>query len=131
MDNEQRKIFIEQNLVKLSKKKKLEIIIDKKLLNEVTDIVEKPNIIFCEFNKKFLDLPNEINKIMMEQNQKYFPTFDNKKNLTNKFFVVADCSDEKGFVKLGNERVVDARLSDAEFFWKKINPKVWLNKFPN
>ncbi len=119
LDNEQRKIFIEQNLVKLSKKKKLEIIIDNKLLNEVTDIVEKPNIIFCEFNKKFLDLPNEINKIMMEQHQKYFPTFDNKKNLTNKFFVVADCLDEKGFVKLGNERVVDARLSDAEFFWKK------------
>ncbi len=55
----------------------------------------------------------------MQHHQKYFPTFDHKENLTNSFFVVADNSDKKGLIKLGNERVVDARLSDAEFFWKK------------
>ena len=55
----------------------------------------------------------------MQHHQKYFPTFDHKENLTNSFFVVADNSDKKGLIKLGNERVVDARLSDAEFFGKK------------
>ena len=55
----------------------------------------------------------------MQSHQKYLPTFDKKNNLTNNFFVVSDIKDTKGFVKLGNERVIEARLSDAEFFWEK------------
>ena len=55
----------------------------------------------------------------MQNHQKYFPTFDKKENLTNIFFVVANTKDLKGFIKLGNERVVEARLNDAEFFWKR------------
>ena len=55
----------------------------------------------------------------MQQHQRYFPTFDKKNNLTNNFFIVADSIDLKGYVKIGNERVIDARLSDAEFFWNK------------
>ena len=55
----------------------------------------------------------------MQHHQRYFPAFDKKNNLTNNFFVVADSIDPKGFVKIGNERVIDARLSDAEFFWNK------------
>ena len=67
----------------------------------------------------------------MQSHQKYFPTFDNKDNLTNNFIVVADNKDSKGLIKLGNERVIEARLNDAEFFWKKIDHKTWLNKFQN
>ena len=119
IDNNVRKNKIEKELTKFSKKKNLRINIDKKLLNEVTNIVEKPKIILCSFDKKFLDIPKEIIIITMQQHQKYFPTLDNKENLTNNFFIVADSLDLKGFVKLGNERVVDARLSDAEFFWNK------------
>ena len=119
IDNELRKKKIEKELIKLSNKKNLKINIDKKLLVEVTGIVEKPRIIFCSFDKKFLKIPKEIIVITMQHHQKYFPTFDHKENLTNSFFVVADNSDKKGLIKLGNERVVDARLSDAEFFWKK------------
>jgi len=55
----------------------------------------------------------------MQHHQKYFPTFDKKGNMTNEFLVVTNKKDKKGFIKLGNERVVEARLSDAEFFWQK------------
>ena len=119
IDNELRKKKIEKELIKLSNKKNLKINIDKKLLVEVSGLVEKPRIIFCSFDKKFLKIPKEIIVITMQHHQKYFPTFDHKENLTNSFFVVADNSDKKGLIKSGNERVVDARLSDAEFFWKK------------
>jgi len=55
----------------------------------------------------------------MQHHQKYFHTFDQKENITNEFFVVANSKDTKGFIKLGNERVVDERLNDARFFWEK------------
>jgi len=73
----------------------------------------------CEFDKKFLNIPKEILIITMQYHQKYFPTFDKKGNITNEFLVVTNKKDSKGFIKLGNERVVEARLSDAEFFWQK------------
>ena len=88
-------------------------------MDEITNIVEKPKILFCEFDKKYLTIPKEILIISMQNHQKYFPTFDNKDNLTNNFIVVADKKDPKGFVKLGNERVIEARLNDAEFFLEK------------
>jgi len=119
IDQEKRKSFISNELIKLSNKKKLKINLKKKLLEEITNIVEKPKILLCEFDKKYLTIPKEILIITMQNHQKYFPTFDNKENLTNNFFVVADTKDLKGFIKLGNERVIEARLSDAEFFWKR------------
>ena len=119
IDHEKRKSFISNEIIKLSTKKKLNINLEKKLLDEITNIVEKPKILLCEFDKKYLMIPKEILIITMQSHQKYFPTFDNKQNLTNNFIVVADKKDPKGFVKLGNERVIEARLNDAEFFWKK------------
>ena len=71
------------------------------------------------FDKKFLDIPKEILIITMQHHQKYFHTFDNKGNITNEFFVVANNKDKKGYIKSGNERVIEARLNDAAFFWKK------------
>jgi len=119
IDHEKRKSFITNEIIKLLTKKKLNINLEKKLLDEITNIVEKPKILLCEFDKKYLMIPKEILIITMQSHQKYFPTFDNKQNLTNNFIVVADKKDPKGFVKLGNERVIEARLNDAEFFWKK------------
>ncbi len=119
IDQEKRKLFISNELIKLSNKKKFKINLKKELLEEITNIVEKPKILLCEFDKKYLMIPKEILIITMQNHQKYFPTFDKKKNLTNNFFVVADTKDPKGFVKLGNERVIEARLSDAEFFWRR------------
>ena len=124
IDQDKRKSFIKNELTKLSNKKNLNINFNEKLLDEITNIVEKPKILLCEFDKKFLDVPKEIIIITMQNHQKYFPAFDKKERVTNNFFVVADVKDQKGFVKLGNERVVEARLSDAEFFWKR-------NKYQN
>ena len=119
IDHNQRKKLIEKKLNEISKKKNIIIEKNIKLLNEVVDLTDEPNVIVCEFNKKFLDIPKEILIITMQYHQKYFPTFDSKGNLTNEFLVVTNKKDKKGYIKLGNERVVEARLSDAEFFWQK------------
>ena len=119
IDNDLRKKYIEKQLIKSAKSKNLRIDLNNKLINEVVGIVEKPKIILCNFDKKYLDIPKEIIIITMQYHQKYFPTYDNKANLTNNFYIIADSQDHKGLIKIGNERVVEARLNDAEFFWKK------------
>jgi len=119
LNQNQRKKFIEKELLKISNRKNLAIEINDKLLDEVTNLVNKPNIILCKFDEKFLRIPKEILITTMQFHQKYFHTFDKKGNITNNFLVVANNKDNKGFIKVGNERVVNARLSDAQFFWEK------------
>ena len=119
LNQNQRKKFIEKELLKISNRKNLSIEINDKLLDEVTNLVNKPNIISCKFDEKFLRIPKEILITTMQFHQKYFHTFDKKGNITNNFLVVANNKDNKGFIKVGNERVVNARLSDAQFFWEK------------
>ena len=119
IDQDLRKKYIEKELIKLSSKRNLKVNINQKLLDEVVGIVEKPKIIMCSFDKKFLNIPKEIITITMQQHQKYFASYDNESNLSNYFFVVTDTIDKKGLIKIGNERVIEARLNDAEFFWKK------------
>jgi len=119
IDHVLRKDFIIKEIEKISNKNNFIIEPNNKLLDEVTDIVEQPNIIVCKFDQKFLNIPKEILIITMQYHQKYFPTFDKKGKITNEFLVVANNHDEKGYIKLGNERVVEARLSDAQFFWEK------------
>ena len=119
IDQNKRKEFITKEINKATNQKKIHINVNEKLIEEITNIVEKPKILVCEFNKKFLEIPQEILIITMQHHQKYFPTFDSKNKITNNFIVVADCKDKKGLVKLGNQNVVDARLADAEFFWNR------------
>ena len=119
IDHNLRSKSIENQLNKLAKRKNLNIKIDEKLLEEVSNLVESPLVLLCKFDLKYLEIPKEILIITMQYHQKYFPTFDQKNNLTNNFLVVSNCKDIKGLVKIGNERVVEARLNDAEFFWKK------------
>ena len=119
IDQDKRKEFIIKEINKATNQKKIHINVNEKLIDEIINIVEKPKILVCEFNKKFLEIPQEILIITMQHHQKYFPTFDNKNKITNNFIVVADCKDKKGLVKLGNQNVVDARLADAEFFWNR------------
>jgi glycyl-tRNA synthetase beta chain len=119
IDHNLRKEFIIKEFQKISNKKNITIDSNNKLLSEVTDIVEQPNILICKFDEKFLSIPKEILIITMQFHQKYFPTFDKKNKITNEFLVVANNKDTEGFIKLGNERVVEARLSDAQFFWEK------------
>ena len=119
IDQDKRKEFIIKEINKATNQKKIHIKVNEKLIDEIINIVEKPKILVCEFNKKFLEIPQEILIITMQHHQKYFPTFDSKNKITNNFIVVADCKDKKGLVKLGNQNVVDARLADAEFFWNR------------
>ena len=119
IDQKQRKDLIEKKLEEISNKKNIKIKNNLKLLEEVVDLTDQPNVIICEFDRKFLNIPREILIITMQHHQKYFPAFDKKGNITNEFLVVINKQDKKGFIKLGNERVVEARLSDAEFFWEK------------
>ena len=111
--------IIEQSFSKLLKKKKLKINENPKLIDEVVNLVDSPNILLCEFDKKFLSVPKEILILTMETHQKYFPTFNDKNEITNEFLIVTNKKDLNGLIKIGNERVVEARLSDAEFFWNK------------
>ncbi len=119
LDHNQRKKFIDNALNKISASKRLNLIIKDKLLDEVVNIVDKPNVALCSFDEKFLKMPQELIILTIEYHQKYFLTYDKNNKLTNNFFIVSDCKDPMGIIKEGNENVVRARLSDAEYFWKK------------
>jgi len=97
---------------------------DDALLDEVTALVERPNVLICEFEKQFLDVPQECLILTMKANQKYFPLLDASDKLTNKFLVVSNISPaETSFVVGGNERVVRPRLADAKFFFDQDRKK--------
>ncbi len=131
IDHNERRKIIEKKFHTILKNKNINIDNNTQLLEEVVDLTDQPNVILCEFDKKFLNIPKEILVITMQYHQKYFPTFDNKGNITNEFLVVSNKKDKKGFIKSGNERVVEARLSDAEFFWKKDKSQNLVKKVTN
>ena len=97
---------------------------DEALLDEVTALVERPNVLVCEFEKEFLDVPQECLILTMKANQKYFPLLDAANKLTNQFLVVSNISPaDTSFVIGGNERVVRPRLADAKFFFDQDRKK--------
>nr|WP_315489401.1 glycine--tRNA ligase subunit beta [uncultured Rhodoferax sp.] len=97
---------------------------DEALLDEVTALVERPNVLICTFEKEFLDVPQECLILTMKANQKYFPLLDAANKLTNKFLVVSNINPEDAsFVIGGNERVVRPRLADAKFFFDQDRKK--------
>jgi glycyl-tRNA synthetase beta chain len=97
---------------------------DEALLDEVTALVERPNVLTCEFEKEFLDVPQECLILTMKANQKYFPLIDASGKLTNRFLVVSNITpDDASFVIGGNERVVRPRLADAKFFFDQDRKK--------
>ena len=97
---------------------------DAALLDEVTALVERPNVLVCEFEKQFLDVPQECLILTMKVNQKYFPLLDASGKLTHQFLVVSNISpDDASAVIGGNERVVRPRLADAKFFFDQDRKK--------
>ena len=119
LDQNKREDLIKKNIEKILKKKNLKIQDNERLLDEVTNLIDQPNILECSFDKKFLSIPKEILILTMQSHQKYFPLFTKKNEITNEFIVIANKKDDRGLIKIGNERVVEARLNDAEFFWNK------------
>ena len=128
IDHNKRLKIINRGFSKILNKKNLNINDNPRLVDEVVNLVDSPNILLCKFDKKFLSIPQEILTLTMQSHQKYFPTFDNKNEITNEFLIVSNKKDHKGLIKLGNERVIEARLSDAEFFWKKDKTKNLVKK---
>jgi glycyl-tRNA synthetase beta chain len=97
---------------------------DDALLDEVTALVERPNVLVCSFEREFLEVPQECLILTMKANQKYFPLLDASSRLTNKFLVVSNISpDDASAVIEGNERVVRPRLADAKFFFDQDRKK--------
>jgi glycyl-tRNA synthetase beta chain len=97
---------------------------DDALLDEVTALVERPNVLTCEFEKEFLAVPQECLILTMKANQKYFPLLDAQGKLTNKFLVVSNISPTDASAVIGgNERVVRPRLADAKFFFDQDRKK--------
>ena len=131
LDHDERRENIKTKLENLANTKGFKVDLDEKLLDEVTNIVDSPHVLMGKFDEKFLKIPEEILIITMKKHQKYFPVFNKNKELINFFFIVANLSDKKGLIKLGNERVISARLEDAKFFWennKKKNLVKQINK---
>ncbi|MFA7557913.1 MAG: glycine--tRNA ligase subunit beta [Hydrogenophaga sp.] len=97
---------------------------DEALLDEVTALVERPNVLVCQFEEEFLAVPQECLILTMKANQKYFPLLDAQGRLTNKFLVVSNIApQDASAVVQGNERVVRPRLADAKFFFDQDRKK--------
>ncbi len=131
LDHNERKKIILKKMNSVSKSKNYKNIINQQLLEEVVNIVENPNILLVSFDKEYLKIPHEIIISTLEKNQRYFPIFDNREKLTNYFFVIANKKDEKKLITQGNKRVVEARLSDAKFFWDKDRSKNLIKQIAN
>ena len=119
-----RRAEIVRQLTAAAQKQNLKPIEDDDLLDEVTALVERPNVLLGQFETEFLEVPQECLILTMKANQKYFPLLDANNKLTNKFLIVSNISPADPFkVVDGNERVVRPRLADAKFFFDQDRKK--------
>ena len=127
----ERRAEIEKQLRAAAAKEDLKPIDDDALLDEVTALVERPNVLTCRFEQEFLDVPQECLILTMKANQKYFPLLDAAGKLTNKFLVVSNISPADASAVIGgNERVVRPRLADAKFFFDQDRKKSLADRIP-
>ncbi len=120
----ERRAEIVRQLTTAAAKEGLKPIDDDALLDEVTALVERPNVLLGQFEEIYLEVPQECLILTMKANQKYFPLLDSNDKLTNKFLIVSNiCPADPSAVIGGNERVVRPRLSDAKFFFDQDRKK--------
>ena len=104
---------------------------DEALLDEVTALVEWPVVLEAGFEEHFLAVPQECLILTMQQNQKYFPLLDQNGKLMNRFLLVSNLqTEDPSHIIQGNERVLRARLSDAEFFYKQDQKATLESRLP-
>jgi glycyl-tRNA synthetase beta chain len=109
----------------------LKTIEDDALLDEVTALVERPNVLVGKFEETFLDVPQECLILTMKANQKYFPLLDASGKLSNQFLIVSNINPaDPSAVIGGNERVVRPRLADAKFFFDQDRKKPLESRVP-
>ena len=120
----ERRAEIVKQLNAAAAKEQLKPIEDDALLDEVTALVELPNVLLGQFEAEFLEVPQECLILTMKANQKYFPLLDANGKLTNKFLIVSNIKPaDPSKVVGGNERVVRPRLADAKFFFDQDRKK--------
>ena len=121
---EARKADIAAQLKAAADKEGLIAVEDEDLLDEVTALVELPNVLLGQYEVEFLDVPQECLVLTMKANQKYFPLVDSNGKLTNKFLITSNIkpADPRAVIG-GNERVVRPRLADAKFFFDQDRKK--------
>jgi glycyl-tRNA synthetase beta chain len=120
----ERRAEIERQLTAAAAKQNLKPIEDDALLDEVTALVERPNVLLGQFEEVYLEVPQECLILTMKANQKYFPLLDANGKLTNKFLIVSNINPaDPSAVIGGNERVVRPRLADAKFFFDQDRKK--------
>lgn len=111
---------IEDKIIEKVKDKKLKVKITPKVLDEVVNLVEFPQVMICNYPEKFLKLPKEISVTAMQSHQRYFPVEDIDGNLTNLFVVVHNgFKESEDLIKEGHKRVLEARLEDALYSFNK------------
>ena len=131
VDHNEREEIILKKINSFSKSKQYKETLNPKILEEVVNIVEDPNLLLISFSKSYLEIPREIIISTLEKHQRYFPIFDSRNRLTNYFFVVANKKDENKLITQGNKKVVEARLADAKFFWDKDRSKNLIKQIAN
>lgn len=117
----ERRGLIADGVAKTAKAAGLSVKDDRTLLDEVTGLVEWPVVLMGTIDPKFMELPPEVLTTSMRTHQKYFACLDAAGKLAPKFLVVANMVARDGgkAIVAGNERVLRARLSDAQFFWEQ------------
>ena len=123
-DFDKRKAEIVKSATEAAKSIGAEIVFDEDLLNEVTNLTEWPVPVICDFDEKYLRVPDKVTVTVMAVHQRYFPLYKDGK-LLNKFITMANFVGNDGFdnIKAGNERVVVARLDDGIFFFEEDTKK--------
>lgn len=128
----ERRAEIERQLAAAAEKQNLKPIEDDALLDEVTALVERPNVLLGQFEEAFLEVPQECLILTMKANQKYFPLLDSNGKLTNKFLIVSNINPSDASAVIGgNERVVRPRLADAKFFFDQDRKKTLESRIPS
>ena len=124
LDDEKRRELIRNQIEKVAEDLNSTYMEDEDLLEEINYIVEYPTALYGQFKEEYLKLPKETIITPMKEHQRYFPVLDKNGNLVNKFITVRNGD---GYmienVRKGNEKVLDARLSDAKFFYEQDSSK--------
>ncbi len=120
VDREERKEFLRKQFSQISKRLKLNILYSEELFSTVIDLVEYPFPVVCSFPEKYMSLPERVLSNVLNEQQKFFTTADHNGRLTTKFIAVSNTKPRRqNVLRSGYEKVVSARLADAEFFFKE------------
>lgn len=117
-DQNERKALVQELLSKKAAEVEGIIVPDDELLDEITNIVEFPVPVLCSFSEEYLKVPDDVTVTVMKSHQRYFPVYKKDGSLTNYFITMANfVGNEFENIRVGNERVIKARLEDGKFFY--------------